>query len=103
MAGRDGAGGAMAGGKACSASAEVADTNAEERGNIRTMLRWVGAFLAWPGLSIALVFLLDLEDHVGHFAISLTAGIAGIVVFARAGRIAARFYPPPDDAASAGP
>lgn len=69
------------------------DPNAEERGNIRTLLRWVGGFFAWPGLSIALVFLLDFEDHVGHFFISLAFGLAGVVTFVMAPRWAERAYP----------
>lgn len=76
------------------AAPSAIDPNAEERRNIRTLLRWVGGFFAWPGLTIALVFLLDLEGHLGHFLISLTAGIAGVVVLVRAPHIAARFYPP---------
>ncbi len=70
------------------------DLNATERRNIRTLLRWIGGFMAWPGLSIALVFLLDLEGHVGHFALTLTFGLIGVAVFLAAPRIAIRFYPP---------
>lgn len=69
------------------------DPDAEERGNIRNLLRWVGGFFAWPGLSIAFVFLLDFDDHMGHFFISLAFGVLGVVAFVMAPRWAERFYP----------
>ncbi len=72
------------------------DINAEERRNIRILLRWIGGFAAWPGLSIALVFLLDLDGHVGHFILTLTFGLLGLALFFAAPRLAARFYPPDD-------
>lgn len=69
------------------------DPNEEERGNVQRLLRWVGAFLAWPGLTIALVFLVDLQGHEGHFLISLTAGVAGVVVWFLAPKLALRAHP----------
>jgi hypothetical protein len=75
------------------APAATIDPNAEERRNVRNLLRWIGGFLAWPGLTIALAFLLDLDGHEGHFVLSLGAGLAGVALFWRAAHIAGRFYP----------
>lgn len=69
------------------------DPSEEERRNVRNLLRWVAAFLAWPGLSISLVFLLDLEGHVGHFFLTLVAGLSGVALFFAAPRLADRFVP----------
>lgn len=69
------------------------DEHAEERRNIRNMLRWIGGFAAWPGLTIGFVFLLDLQNHVGHFLITSAFGITGVALVIAAPRIAKHYYP----------
>jgi hypothetical protein len=59
------------------------------------MVRWLSMFVAWPSLTIALAFLVftDPSDHWLHIAGLLPLGLAALVVFAMAPRMAARFVP----------
>lgn len=71
------------------------DANAEERRNIRILLRWISGFIAWPSLTIALAFLLiDPSEHALHIAGLLPLGLAAVALFFLSPRVAMRFYPP---------
>lgn len=71
------------------------DANAEERRNIRIMLRWISGFVAWPSLTIAFAFLLvDPGEHVLHIAGLLPLGLAAVALFFLSPRVALRYYPP---------
>lgn len=77
------------------------DINEEERRNVTVLLRFIGGFIAWPSLTIALAFLfIDYEEHFLHVAGLLPLGIAGLALSFLAARIATRFYPP-DELATA--
>ncbi len=68
----------------------------DERRNVTRLIRWVAGFIAWPSLSIALAFLIfpdDPREHYLHIAGLLPLGVAAIVLFAMAPRLAARFVP----------
>lgn len=71
------------------------DPDAKERRNITVLLRWISAFVAWPSLSLGLVFLLEWQDHILHIAGLIPLGVAGLVLFWQAPAVAGRFYPPP--------
>lgn len=64
-----------------------------ERANVRRLIRWVAAFVAWPSLSIGLAFLVftDPSTHWLHIAGLVPLGLAALVVFALAPRIAAHY------------
>ncbi len=66
-----------------------------ERANIRRLVRWVAMFVAWPSLSIGLAFLVFTEpsDHWLHIAGLVPLGVAALVVFAMAPRIALHYVP----------
>jgi hypothetical protein len=76
------------------ATADLADLDelGQERRNVTRLVRWVSAFVAWPSLSLALAFLVftDPSDHILHVAGLLPLGLAALVTFAMAPRIAAR-------------
>ena len=57
------------------------------------MLRWLSMFVAWPSLTIGLAFLVftDPSDHWLHIAGLVPLGVAALVVFALAPRMAERF------------
>jgi hypothetical protein len=57
------------------------------------LIRWLSMFVAWPSLTIALAFLVFTgpSDHWLHIAGLLPLGLAALVVFAMAPRLAARF------------
>jgi hypothetical protein len=63
-----------------------------ERRNVTRLLRWIGMFVAWPSLSIALAFLVFTgpRDHWLHIFGLLPVGIAGLGLFAMAPRLAER-------------
>ena len=66
-----------------------------ERRNVRRLIRWVAAFVAWPSLSIGLAFLVftDPSDHWLHVAGLVPLGVAACVLFALAPRLAERWVP----------
>ncbi len=63
----------------------------EEQQNIRNLIRVVGSFVAWPALSISLVFFFDLDEHFLHVAGLLPLGLAGLAAVVMAPKLAARF------------
>ena len=63
----------------------------EEQRNVRNLIRIVGLFVAWPSLSLGLVFMLEARDHLLHIAGLLPLGVAGLVAVAVAPRLARRF------------
>ncbi len=63
----------------------------EEQKNIRNLVRIVGSFIAWPALSISLVFMLDLDEHLLHVAGLFPLGMIGLLMVFLAPKIAARF------------
>lgn len=66
-----------------------------ERRNVRRLIRWVSAFVAWPSLSIGLAFLVftDPSEHWLHIAGLVPLGVAALVLFALAPRLAERWVP----------
>lgn len=72
---------------------EVDDDVATERRNVTRLLRWVSMFIAWPSLTIALAFLVFTgpSDHWLHIAGLLPTGLAAVVLFAMAPRLAEKF------------
>ena len=68
------------------------DADAERR-NLTRLVRWLSMFVAWPSLTIGLAFLVftDPSDHWLHIAGLVPLGIAALVVFALAPRLAAKF------------
>ncbi|MEA3136259.1 MAG: hypothetical protein QOJ26_142 [Thermoplasmata archaeon] len=73
----------------------AADETAVERRNVTRLIRWLSMFVAWPSLTIALAFLVFTgpSDHWLHIFGLLPVGIAAVVVFAMAPRLAKRFVP----------
>lgn len=69
------------------------DDAATERRNVTRLIRWLSMFVAWPSLSIAFAFLVFTGpgDHWLHIFGLLPLGIAALVLFALAPRVAARF------------
>ena len=65
----------------------------EERRNITRLIRWLSMFVAWPSLTIALAFLVVTgpSEHWLHIFGLLPLGIAAVVAFAMAPRLAERF------------
>ena len=59
------------------------------------LLRWISMFVAWPSITIALAFLVftDPSDHWLHIAGLLPLGVAALVLFALAPRVATKFVP----------
>ncbi len=71
------------------------DANAEERRNIRILLRWISVFVAIPSWTIAGAFALwDAGEHVLHIAGLVPLGIAAAVLWFTSERLATKFYPP---------
>lgn len=66
-----------------------------ERRNVRRLIRWVAAFVAWPSLSIGLAFLVftDPSDHWLHVAGLVPLGVVALVLFALAPRLAEKWVP----------
>jgi membrane protein YdbS with pleckstrin-like domain len=64
-----------------------------ERRNVTRLIRWIAAFVAWPSLSIALAFLVFTgpQDHWLHIAGLMPLGIAALVLFVQAPKLAKRF------------
>ncbi len=69
------------------------DPQAEERGNVRNLIRVVTGCVAWPSLTISLVMLIDIDEHLLHIAGLMPLGIAAVLLFFRADRLAWRFVP----------
>jgi len=71
---------------------EADDDVAAERRNVTRLLRWISMFVAWPSLTIALAFLVFTgpSDHWLHIFGLLPLGIAALVLFAMAPRLARR-------------
>lgn len=69
------------------------DAAATERRNVTRLIRWIAMFVAWPSLTIGLAFLVftDPADHWLHIAGLVPLGVAALVLFALAPRLAARF------------
>lgn len=67
----------------------------DERRNVTRLIRWVAMFVAWPSLSIGLAFLVftDPASHWLHIAGLVPLGLAALVVFALAPRIAQHYVP----------
>jgi membrane protein YdbS with pleckstrin-like domain len=74
---------------------EVEDANDIERRNIKRLLRWVAAFVAWPSLTIGLAFLVftDPSDHWLHIGGLVPLGLAAIVLFVMAPQLAKKWVP----------
>lgn len=70
------------------------DLDAEERRNVTHMIRWISGFIAWPALSISLAMMIDFDEHSLHILGLMPLGIAAVILFFLAPRIAARFVPP---------
>jgi hypothetical protein len=70
-----------------------ADDVAVERRNVTRLIRWLSMFVAWPSLSIALAFLVFTgpQDHWLHIFGLLPLGLAALVAFAMAPRLAEKF------------
>ena len=68
-------------------------TPLDERRNVTRLIRWIAMFVAWPSLTIGLAFLVftDPSDHWLHIAGLVPLGLAALVAFALAPRLAARF------------
>lgn len=68
----------------------------DERRNVTRLIRWIAMFVAWPSLTIGLAFLVftDPSDHWLHIAGLVPLGLAALVAFALAPRLAARFVTP---------
>lgn len=64
-----------------------------EQQNVTNLLRWIGGFIAWPALSISLIFMLDIDEHILHIAGLFPLGIAGLVLFLMAPKLAAKWVP----------
>ena len=66
---------------------------AQERRNVTRLIRWLSMFVAWPSLTIALAFLVVTgpSDHWLHIFGLLPLGLAALVAFAMAPRLAERF------------
>lgn len=66
---------------------------AVERRNVTRLIRWLSMFVAWPSLSIALAFLVFTgpQDHWLHIFGLLPLGLAALVAFAMAPRLAEKF------------
>lgn len=69
------------------------DLNADERRNIRLFIRWFSAFVAVPALSIGGILFLEVEEHILHIILFIPLGIAALILFALAPKIAYHFYP----------
>lgn len=65
----------------------------EEQRNVRNLIRAVGSFVAWPSLSIAFIFLLDLEEHLLHVVGLFPLGFAGVAAIFMAPKLAKRWVP----------
>ena len=67
----------------------------EERRNVTRLIRWLSMFVAWPSLTIALAFLVVTgpSEHWLHIVGLLPVGIAALVAFAFAPRLAQKFVP----------
>jgi hypothetical protein len=74
---------------------EGEETQEDERRNVTRLIRWLAMFVAWPSLTIGLAFLVftDPSDHWLHIAGLVPLGLAALVAFALAPRLAARFVP----------
>lgn len=70
-------------------------TEADERRNVTRLIRWISMFVAWPSLTIGLAFLVftDPADHWLHIGGLVPLGLAALVAFALAPRLAARLVP----------
>ena len=75
--------------------ADGVDLEPVERANVRRLIRWVAAFVAWPSLSIGLAFLVftDPSEHWLHIAGLVPLGVAACIAFALAPRLAERWVP----------
>jgi hypothetical protein len=78
---------------ATSAATSALDEVAIERRNMTRLLRWVSMFIAWPSLTIAFAFLVFTgpTDHWLHIAGLMPLGIAALVLFAMAPRLAEKW------------
>ncbi len=68
-----------------------ADDLTEDQRQIRNLLRAVGLFVAWPSLSISVAFMLDLEEHLLHIVGLFPLGLAGLIVFLMAPKLAKKW------------
>ncbi len=64
-----------------------------ERQNVTNLLRMIGFFALVPSLSISLFFLLDVNEHLGHFLILGPVAIAASLVIALAPKMAEKWVP----------
>lgn len=69
------------------------DLNADERRNIRNLIRWFSGFVAFPALTIGAALTLEFEDHQLHVLLFIPLGIAALVLFFFANKLATKFYP----------
>lgn len=69
------------------------DERAVELRNVTRLIRVLSLFVAWPSLTIALAFLVFTgpSDHWLHIFGLLPLGVAAVVAFAMAPRLAERF------------
>lgn len=63
----------------------------EEQSNTRNLIRIISGFIAWPALSISLVMMLDLDEHLLHIVGLLPLGIVGLIGFFAAPKLAVRW------------
>ncbi len=68
----------------------------KEQRNVRNLVRWIAAFVAWPALSLGLVFLLEPQEHIAHIVGLIPLGVAALLVFWKAESIAVRIQPAMD-------
>ncbi len=64
-----------------------------ERQNVTNLIRMIGFFAAIPSVSISLFFLIDVNEHLGHFLILGPIGIAAISAILLAPKMAAKWVP----------
>lgn len=69
------------------------DDEVSETVHVTRLLRWIGLFLAWPGITIAGAFILfeDAGEHAGHITLSLSFGSIGVFVALLSRRIAEKY------------
>jgi hypothetical protein len=71
----------------------AADELNEEQRNVRNLVRVVSSFVVWPALSISLIMMLDLDEHILHIAGLFPLACAGFVTFLMAPKLARRWVP----------
>ena len=72
------------------------DEQATEQRNVTRLIRVISMFVAWPSLTAGLAFLVfeGINEHFLHIVTLVPIGIAAIVVFVMAPRLAQKFVSP---------